>query len=202
MSGTTPGGGHREPEQDPFSQPGEQAGQNLPPWRDNQPPSWPGEASSAPQGQNAPLTPKPILTAAKLMYVGALLSLIGGVFAILGRDAVREEAARQDPDASPSDIDAFVNTFTGFMVVIALIAVALWLWMAAANKKGRSWARIVATILGGLNILFGLWGLTAGAFDIGTLINLISPALAAVILYLLYRPESSEFYRQMSAKRF
>ncbi|NDL57625.1 hypothetical protein [Phytoactinopolyspora mesophila] len=203
MSGTTPGGGpKREPEQDPFSQPDEHAAQAPPPWRENQPPSWPGEDSGAPLNQPVQPTPKPIITAAKLMYVGALLSLIGGVFAILGRDAVREEAIRQDPDATASDIDAFVNTFTGFMVVVALFAVALWLWMASANKKGRSWARIVATILGGLNILFGLWGLTGGAFDIGTLINLISPVLAAVILYLLYRPESSEYYRQMSAKRF
>jgi hypothetical protein len=74
--------------------------------------------------------------------------------------------------------------------------------MASANKTGKSWASIAATILGALNILFGLWGLTAGGFDVNTLINLVSPALAAVILYMLYRPESSEYYRTMSAKTF
>ncbi|WP_300609838.1 hypothetical protein [Trebonia sp.] len=37
------------------------------------------------------------------------------------------------------------------LVVIlgALIATGLWLWMAQANKGGRSWARIMATVFFG-----------------------------------------------------
>ncbi|NED94466.1 hypothetical protein G1H11_03975 [Phytoactinopolyspora alkaliphila] len=203
MSGTTPGGSSGdEPQKDPFSQPTEPARQ-PPSWEQSQPPAWEQDnTAGSPYARPVPETPKPILTAAKLMYVGAFLSLLGGIFALMGRDAVREEAIRQSPDATADEIDAFVNTFTGFMVFVALISIGLWLWMASANKKGKSWARIVATILGGLNILFGLWGLTAGGFDINTLINLISPVLAAVILYMLYRPESTEYYRAMSSKTF
>ena len=38
-------------------------------------------------------------------------------------------------------------------IVLGLVAAALWLWMARANGHGRSWARILATVLFGLATL-------------------------------------------------
>ena len=40
-----------------------------------------------------------------------------------------------------------------FAVVIGILAVGLWIWMARANAKGRTWARVVASVLFGLNTL-------------------------------------------------
>jgi hypothetical protein len=64
-----------------------------------------------------------------------------------------------------------------------LIATGLWLWMAWANKGGRSWARIMATVF------FGL--LTAG--ELALLIELAShtgpllfPHLFFSLFFLVY----------------
>jgi hypothetical protein len=67
--------------------------------------------------------------------------------------------------------------------------------MAVKNGQGRSWARVVATVLGALNILFTLFGLVGEtATSLTVVMSLISLALAGVILFLLFRPESSRFY--------
>ena len=39
------------------------------------------------------------------------------------------------------------------LVIGGLIAIGLWLWMAWANGKGRSWARVVAAVFFGINTL-------------------------------------------------
>ncbi len=80
-------------------------------------------------------------------------------------------------------------------MVAGLIGVGLWVWMAVKNGQGRSWARVVATVLGALNIVFTLFGLAGGTATPVTLVSsLVSLVLAGVILYLLYRPESTRFY--------
>jgi hypothetical protein len=67
--------------------------------------------------------------------------------------------------------------------------------MAVKNGQGRSWARVVATVLGALSILFNLFGLAGGGATAASLVfSLVSLALAAAILFLLYRPESTRFY--------
>ena len=85
------------------------------------------------------------------------------------------------------------------LVVIGLMAILLWVWMAETNRRGKSWARIVATILGALNIVFTLVGLLLGG-NSGLVVafSMVSAALAAVILYLLYRPDSSAYYEAVS----
>ncbi|NEE00271.1 hypothetical protein [Phytoactinopolyspora halotolerans] len=208
MNGTTPGSGSGdEPKRDPFSSPsGDRPDQDpqspgLPSWRE----SVPSESNMPPapmEGGGMSFAPRPIVLAVRLMYVGAGLTALSLLFALFSRDSIRDAVIDSDPDLTQSEIDTAVNISYGVATVFPLIAIGLWLWMAWANKRGRSWARVVATILGGLNILFALMNITLGGFGLNTLLNLISPVLAGVILYLLYRPESGEYYRQMSAPKF
>lgn len=208
MSGTTPPpGSDPGEEQNPYAQPGQPQQPPDQPWASGPPPSGP-PAWSGPSEQPAwapsdaaghgarPEPPKSILTAVKLMYVGAGISLVLGLFGLLSRDDARDNAAESDPTLTADELDTAANVYVGFIVVVSLISVGLWLWMAAKNKAGRSWARVVATVMGGLNILFAAYALTGGG--LGFVVNLISLVLAAYILYLLYRRESSEYYTAVS----
>ncbi|PSK99191.1 hypothetical protein CLV30_11893 [Haloactinopolyspora alba] len=199
MSGTTPPPGS-EPNNDnsnPYAQPNEPASGQ--PWASgppDQPPAWSGSAYDA-NPVSAPEPPPSILNAVKLMYVGAALSLVGVLFAALSTGSIRDAVEESDPNLTESEIDAAANLAIGVAVVVSLLGVALWLWMAVKNKQGRSWARVVATVLGGLNIVFTLFSLgnTAG---LNLVVNLVTVVLAAVILWFLYRPESTEYYRAVS----
>ena len=146
-----------------------------------------------------PTPPASILTAVKLMYVGAALSAISFLASLLTQDSVRESALEGDPTLTESELDAIVTIGIVIGVFVGLIGVLLWVWMAETNRRGKSWARIVATVLGALNIVFTLIGLFLGqSSGLVVVFSLISAVLAAVILYLLYRPESNVYYEAVA----
>ncbi len=165
------------------------------------PPSGPWASDNLPPHpmsgyQPAPVEqPDSIRTAVRLMYIGAALSLLGVLLTFTQIDAIRDAIEDSDDTLTSSEVDTLVNVSIGSAVVAGLVGVGLWVWMAVKNGQGRSWARVVATVLGALNIVFTLLGLAGGTATAVTLVSsLVSLVLAGVILYLLYRPESTRFY--------
>ncbi|MBD8608480.1 hypothetical protein IFT73_16610 [Aeromicrobium sp. CFBP 8757] len=165
-----------------------------------------GPGGQPPQRPAAPTQPSSIALAVKLMLVGAALSVISLVysFATIGslKDDIRTELMKNDVDVSQSTIDAAYAVTITIAVVFGLIGALLWVWMAWKNGQGRSWARVVATILGVLNIV-GLLFTIAGsnAETISVILSVVSSVLAVVILVLLWKKESSAFYDATAASR-
>ena len=145
--------------------------------------------------------PSSITRAVQLMYVGAALSVLGIVVAWATRSDLRDQVASATPTLTPDQVDSAVTISLAFGTVVGLVGVGLWLWMAAANGAGRSWARVVATVLGGLSVLSGIFTLTTGSTGVTIAMQLLSVVLAAAILVLLWRPASSAYYQARSADR-
>lgn len=150
--------------------------------------------------------PASIKLAVTLMRVGALLSLISLVSVFFLMDQIRDEAekslATSGTEITDGALDAAVAIGVGFTVFLGLIGVALWLWMASANGKGRSWARVVATVLYGLYVLSFLASLAQSQPLISTLLSLVSLVLGGVIIFLLWKKESTAFYQANTAPKF
>ena len=76
-----------------------------------------------------------------------------------------------------------------------MIGVALWLWMARANGQGQNWARILSTVLFGLATL-DLFGVVSQP---KTVLGLVFPVLTWLVgagaVFLLWRPESTAFFK-------
>lgn len=156
----------------------------------------PGYASYG-QPPARPEPPSSILTAVKLMYAGAVLSLIWTLLVLPQRDVLRDALDDQSLDLTASELDSLINAMIGVMVVVGLITTGLWILMARTNRDGKSWARVLATILGAIAILIGLLGILQGDL-IGLVMNLALVVLSAWILVLLYRRESTEYYNARS----
>jgi uncharacterized membrane protein len=163
------------------------------------PPSGPWASDNLPPHPMSGYAPQPveqppsIRTAVRLMYLGAALSLVSALLTFTQTDAIRDAVEDSDDSLTASEVDTIVNTFVAAFVVAGLIGAGLWVWMAVKNGQGRSWARVVATVLGALNIVFTVLGL-GSATSVTLVSSLVSLALAGVILYLMYRPESTRFY--------
>jgi hypothetical protein len=171
------------------------------PWPSDTPAEGPWASDYRAPAPQAPSRPATIATAVKLMYVGAALTAIGMLLTFLQVDAIRDSIEDSDSSLSDSEVDSLVAGSIAFIVVVSLITIGLWLWMASANGNGRSWARIVATVLGGLNILWTLLGFVGGNLTpLSLVVSLINLALAGYILYLLWRPESTHFYEANSPR--
>jgi hypothetical protein len=170
----------------------------LPAYEPSPFPSYP-ESAGIEQTPSQPPQPPSIRMAVRLMWAGAALSAVSLILTLATlsslKSHVRDQVLNNDPTLSASEVDTAYHLFVTSAVVGSVVAILLWLWMAWKNGQGRSWARIIATALGALNLLSSLYTIGSGnaeaVSDILTVINLI---LAVVILVLLWRRESSDFY--------
>jgi hypothetical protein len=167
-------------------------------------PSYPTGGPSAPTP--APQQPDSIALAVKLMYAGAAVSLLSSLVSLLTlgslRDTIEESVRETDPNASQSTLDAAYAFGIVSVVVLSLISVALWLWMAWKNGQGRSWARIVATVFGVINVLFLLGSFTQpGATTLSLTFGVILAVLGVAVLVLLWKRESSQYYDAVTRSR-
>lgn len=193
-------------------EPDQPVGAGQPPYPgEQQPQASYGSYPTAPGGQSAqrqapPAQPQSIALAVKLMYAGAALSILSLIYSIttLGglKDDIREQLLKNDSSVSQSTVDAAYAVTVTLAVVFGLVGALLWVWMAWKNGQGRSWARVVATVLGVFNVI-GLLFTVAGseAETVSVISSVISVVLAVVILVLLWKKESSDFYTAAEASR-
>jgi uncharacterized membrane protein YgcG len=106
------------------------------------------------------------------MYAGALLAALGLLRRLVAGGAPRERALdqieqqqQQGPAIPPEQAETLATLVVVISVAGSLIAIALWISMAILNRRGRQWARIVATVLGVLNVLSSLLGVGSGGGD-------------------------------------
>jgi hypothetical protein len=153
-----------------------------------------------------PSRPPAIGQAVMLMRVGAVLSVVTALVSLTSRqnlrDFIEEQVSKQGSPISASDVDVLVNVALVSAFVTGLLGAALWLWMAWANGRGAAWARIVATILFGFSLLSALLSVFQPQSAASRLLDLAEVLLGAYIIFLLYRRESTEFYRARSAPRY
>jgi hypothetical protein len=135
------------------------------------------------------------------MYVGAVLSGLNLISTFFQTDELRDSIRDSDSSLTEQQVEDTANAFIAVGVVIGLVAIGLWIWMAITNGQGKSWARIVATVLGGLSIVGSLFNIAlAQATALGMVFIVVQLVLAIVILVLLYRPDSSRFYDAMAPR--
>jgi hypothetical protein len=139
-----------------------------------------------------PGPPASMRTAARLMYAGAGIAVILGVSIVL--------TLHSTPHTANAGSGAYKAGRIAGGAISGLIVGGLWLWMAWANNRGRSWARIVSTVL------FGLLSLEAAASLLGPLpvalriVATLEWAAGLAAIVSLWQRQSSEYYKVMSER--
>lgn len=112
-----------------------------------------------------PPQPSTLSNAVRLMWAGAALALISVIITLSFSSTIKTDvtkaaitanktAAREGKtQLTASQIHSLANATIGVLVFLGIIGVLLWVWMAWANNRGSSWARIVATVLFALNTI-------------------------------------------------
>jgi hypothetical protein len=142
-----------------------------------------------------PAAPPPVLTAVKLMYAGAAVSTVSLIISLADIGGSKAAIRKARPTLTATQVNQ-LNTFIITLAVVSgLVGIGLWLWMARANGRGKSWARIVSTVLFCLATLdlVGVFG------EPKTALSLVFPILTWLVglgaVYLLWRPESTAFFK-------
>jgi hypothetical protein len=109
--------------------------------------------SQMPGQPQRPVAPAPVLMAVKLMYVGAGLSALVIVYALVTIGSLKSAILKAHPLYTTSQLNTAQTSAVVVAAVGGLITIGLWIWMARANGAGHKWARIVATVLFAINTL-------------------------------------------------
>jgi hypothetical protein len=170
----------------------------------------PGPMPQAPPVPGAPAPaakPSSIVQAVRLMYVGAVLTLLGGLLTPLIKDDLRRSMADamsgQPTPMTADQLEVIVNVVVVVSVVFGFIWAGVWLLMAWVIGKGKSWARVVATVLFALNLVSFLAGVAQGqATGLVLVVNLLTMLVGAAVIALLWRKDSSAYFAASSAPRY
>ncbi|HSR82605.1 MAG TPA: hypothetical protein VLM11_00305 [Streptosporangiaceae bacterium] len=148
--------------------------------------------------QQGPATPPPsVRTAVKLMYAGAGVSALSFIIGLITIGSLRQAIIRaSNKPLTNNQLHTAEAVGIAFIVLLGLIGVGLWLWMAWANGRGRNWARIVAAVLFGLNTL-GLLSVVARPSAAGTKIfDIVGWLIGLGATIFLWRKDSSQYFTQ------
>ena len=154
-------------------------------------------------GQPAPSVPQSVDNAVRFMYMGAAASLIGIVIDLATVGPLRDKLAtvsNHGAKLTSTQVTDSQPVAIGALIVAGVIGIAVWIWMAQTNQAGKRWARIVATVLFGvdtLSLIADINGASALSGTVatrayGVVIWLIG--LAAVVL--LWQRTSSDYFRR------
>ncbi len=151
--------------------------------------------------QRAP-QPRSLMYAVRLMYAGAVLGVLGVIFAVAFSSRIKKAVRKAELKANATrarehktpltlaQIHSLESAALIVIVVALIIGVLLWLWMAWANGKGSSWARIVATVFFALNTLILAFGARAASTAIFAGLSWV---IGLAVIILLWRKESSAY---------
>jgi hypothetical protein len=161
-----------------------------------------GSQPPAQYGQSAPSVPQSVDNAVRVMYMGAAASLIGIVIDLATVGPLRDKLVtvnNHGAKLTSAQVTVSEHVAIGALIVAGVIGIAVWIWMAQSNQAGKSWARIVATVLFGVDTLSLIADVNGASALSGTVATRIYGiviwliGLAAIIL--LWQRTSSDYFR-------
>jgi hypothetical protein len=160
--------------------------------------SYPSAAGQGPLPQR-PAPPQPVLTAVKLMYAGAALSVVSLIVGLTTIGSLKSAVRTANPALTAHQVNTAVDAALVILIFFGLVGIGLWIWMAWANRGGKKWARITSTVLFGIDTL-------ALVSSIARPHSLFSLLLSALIwlaglgaIIFLWNKESSAYFQAASA---
>lgn len=145
--------------------------------------------------------PASVVMAVRLMYAGAVVSALSLIVGLVTIGSLRDSLHKSQPTLTPSQLHDLQTIVVVGSVFIGLISIGLWVWMALMNKAGKSWARIVATVLFGLDTLFLLLGVARAGAAGGTLVSIVTWLIGLGAVVYLWRKDSSAYFSPQAGRQ-
>jgi hypothetical protein len=156
---------------------------------------YPG-GTQLPEPATRPPVPQSITRAVQLMYAGAAASLIGIIIALTTLSSIKSQIVSKNPSLTTTQVNNAQHVAIGVLIASGLIGAALWLWMAQSSKAGKNWARIVSTVLFGIetiNVVAGASAISSGGASRIYSIVIWLIGLGAIIF--LWQRSSTEYFK-------
>jgi hypothetical protein len=162
---------------------------------------FPGGAEP-PESAQAATAPPSITRAVRVMYVGAVASVIGIIVDLTTYSSLQNALAQRKNKngqlLTHAQVVDLAHVEVVVLVVVGLIAAGVWIWMARSCRAGKSWARTVSTVLFAISTIgvfasIGGGSLTAGAAT--RIYGLVVWLVGLIAIVLLWQRASSDYFK-------
>jgi hypothetical protein len=150
--------------------------------------------------------PGPVRKAVRFMLGGGALTAVTGIFLLIA--TIADKNALTDSSGKKLSSSEFTSNLVG-TVITYLILVVIWVLMARMNRSGYNWARILASVFCAIstydayslvNSLKGGTTITVAGI-VYIVLTLALWVVGVIAIALIWRSESSAYYRARSAAR-
>lgn len=141
-----------------------------------------------------PGPPPSVVMAVRLMYAGAVVSALSLIVGLATVGSLRSSLHKAQPSLTAAQLHNLQTVVVVGSVFIGVISIGLWVWMALMNKAGKAWARIVATVLFGLDTIFLLLGVARAGAAAGTLVSILTWLIGLGAVIYLWRKDASAYF--------
>jgi hypothetical protein len=162
---------------------------------------FPGGAEP-PESAQAATAPPSITRAVRVMYVGAVASVIGIIVDLTTYSSLQNAIAnRKRKNGQPlthSQVVNLAHVEVVVLVVVGLIAAGVWIWMARNCLAGKSWARITSTVLFAISTIGVFVSVGGGAVAAGgatRIYGFVVWIVGLIAIVLLWQRTSSEYFK-------
>lgn len=134
--------------------------------------------------------PPNVIVICSVMVAGSVVALVLGAVQLTVSAGIRQGVLMDSAESPPAPSDIM-------RALLFFVAAFLWLWMAWKNRQGRAWARNL-TILAGILVVVGsatAFLTLSGRLSVLASVSYgVSAVLSVIILALIWRKESNNFY--------
>jgi hypothetical protein len=153
---------------------------------------------------SVPRSARTVRAAVRLMYAGAAVSTVNLIILLAVIVDIKGRRAVLGHHLTAAQVSQLNTLFITTFILWDLVPIALWLWMARENGRGRNWARIVSTVLFGaatLNLTGAFSWLPPGIhltlvpMAYGPTLPVLYWLVGLAVVWLLWRPASRAYFR-------
>lgn len=149
-----------------------------------------------------PAVPAPVLNAVKVMYAGAVVSVIGGLIFIATKSATKTAIQKRYPQYSAHTVSTLTNAGVIIGLVISLIGAALFIWIARSSKSGKNWARITGTVLFAFSVVIMVYNFRTVETTVTGILNLLISLIGLAAVTLLWLSSSNAYFTYFKRPQF
>lgn len=134
-----------------------------------------------------------MLTAVRLMYAGAAVSLVNTVVSLAVINQIKTAVEAQHPLAQ-SAAQGVAALAAAVVIISGAVGIGLWLKLASATRRGRSWARTAGTVLFGLDTIWLLGTLGRIGIPVVKTFGVLVWLIGLIAVISLWRRQSSGYF--------
>lgn len=138
--------------------------------------------------------PASLLAAVKVMYAGAVASVLRAVVYVATQGREKTAIQRRYPQLSASTLRSVTHVAVTGGVIASLLGAALFIWIARSCRSGRNWARVTALVLSAVGVLAAIYDLFSPLAAAWTIASFVICLIGLAAALLLWRNSSSTWF--------